>query len=106
MHVASSLLVKKDGKFEPVQDHWKLNKWTIPNWYPLPLITNLIHDLIDKELFTKFDVCWGYNNVRIMKEDEWNAAFKTCEGLFEPTIMFFGLCNSLATFQIMMNNIF
>jgi predicted aspartyl protease len=54
---------KKDGKLRPVQDYRKLNEWTIPNRYPLPLITDLIHDLVDKKLFTKFDVRWGYNNI-------------------------------------------
>ena len=57
-------------------------------------------------MFTKFDVRWGYNNVRIKEGDEWKAAFLTPEGLFEPTVMFFGLTNSPATFQMMMNTIF
>jgi hypothetical protein len=57
-------------------------------------------------LFTKFDIRWGYNNVCIKDGDEWKAAFLTLEGLFEPTVMFFGLTNSLATFQMMMNTIF
>jgi len=57
-------------------------------------------------LFTKFDIRWGYNNIRIKPGDEWKAAFLTPEGLFEPTIMFFGLTNSPATFQMMMNTIF
>jgi Reverse transcriptase (RNA-dependent DNA polymerase) len=56
--------------------------------------------------FTKLDVHWGYNNVRIRKGDEWKAAFKTNKGLFEPTVMFFRMCNSPATFQAMMDNIF
>jgi len=56
--------------------------------------------------FTKLDVCWGYNNVQINKGDEWKAAFKTNTGLYEPTVMFFGLCNSPVTFQAMMDNIF
>ena len=49
---------------------------------------------------------WGYNNVRIKEDDEWKAAFRTNRGLFEPTVMFFGLTNSPATFQWMMNDIF
>jgi len=57
-------------------------------------------------LFTKFDIRWGYNNVQIKKGDEWKAAFITNEGLYEPTVMFFGLTNSLATFQMMMNALF
>jgi len=42
-------------------------------------------------LFTKVDVHWGYNNIRIKPGDKWKAAFLTPEGLFEPTIMFFGV---------------
>ena len=57
-------------------------------------------------MFTKFDVRWGYNNVRIKDGDQWKAAFITNQGLFEPTVMFFGLTNSPATFQTMMNTIF
>jgi hypothetical protein len=55
--------------------------------------------------FTKFDIRWGYNNVRIKEGDQWKAAFKTNLGLFKPMVMFFGLCNSPATFQGMMNDI-
>ena len=57
-------------------------------------------------LFTKVNVCWGYNNIRIKPRDEWKAAFLTPEGLFEPTVMFFGLTNFPTTFQMMMNTIF
>src|SRR5712672_1586904 len=97
---------KKDGKLRPVQDYQCLNEWTIRNHYPLPLIPQLINRVRMKKLFTKFDVRWGYNNVRIKKGDEWKAAFITNEGLYEPTVMFFGLTNSPATFQAMMNAIF
>jgi len=100
------LIRKKDGKFCPVQDYWNLNKWTIPNKYPLPLISELINDLAGKRLFSKFDIWWGYNNIRIKEGDEYKAAFKTSKGLFEPTVMFFGLTNSPTTFQTMMDNIF
>jgi hypothetical protein len=56
--------------------------------------------------FTKLDICWEYHNIWIRKGDEWKAAFKTNKGLFKPTVMFFGMCNSLATFQAMMDSIF
>ena len=56
--------------------------------------------------FTKFDVRWGYNNIHIKDGDQWKAAFKTNKGLFELTVMFFGLTNSPATFQTMMDDIF
>jgi hypothetical protein len=57
-------------------------------------------------LFSKFDIQWGYNNIHIKDGDKWKVAFKTSEGLFEPMVMFFGLTNSLATFQTIMDNIF
>jgi len=97
---------KKDGKLCPVQDYQCLNEWTICNQYPLPLIPQLINRVRMKKLFTKFNVCWGYNNVHIKKGDKWKAAFITNEGLYEPTVMFFGMTNSPATFQAMMNAIF
>jgi hypothetical protein len=79
---------------------------TIKNKYPLPLISELINTLQNARYFTKLDVCWGYNNVRIKEGDEFKAAFRTNRGLFEPLVMFFGLTNSPATFQTMMNDIF
>ena len=48
---------------------------------------------------------WRYNNVQIKEGDKWKVAFTTPEGSFKPTVMFFGLTNSLATFQTMMNKI-
>jgi len=58
-----------------------------------------------KKVFTKIDLRWGYNNVRIKKGDKWKAAFMTPKGSFKPTVMFFGLTNSPATFQAMMNEL-
>jgi hypothetical protein len=97
---------KKDGKLRPCQDYRYLNNWTVKNFYPLPLISEIMDKLKGAKYFTKIDVCWGYNDVQIRKGDEWKAAFKTNKGLFDPTVMFFGMCNSLATFQAMMDNIF
>src|SRR6266567_7225609 len=97
---------KKDGKLRPVQDYRRLNAMTIKNRYPLPLISELVDKLSEAKYFSKMDVRWGYNNIRIKKGDEWKAAFRTNRGLFEPLVMFFGLTNSLATFQTMMNDIF
>jgi hypothetical protein len=94
---------KKDGKLRPVQDYQKLNQWTIPNQYPLPLIPELIAQVKDAEIFSKFDVRQGYNNVCIKKGDEHKAAFKTKYGFYKPLVMLFGLRNSLATFQAMMD---
>jgi hypothetical protein len=89
-----------------VQDYRPVNAWTIRNKYPLPLIPQQIDRLRGCTLFTKVDIRWGYNAVKIKKGHEWKAAFTTNEGLFEPTVMFFGLTNSPATFQAMMNTLF
>ena len=89
-----------------MQDYHKLNEWTIRNKCPLPPIKELIVRLKDKQWSTKFDVCWGYNNIRIKEGDQWKAAFKMNRGLFEPTVMFFGLTNLPATFQTMIDNVF
>jgi hypothetical protein len=97
---------KKDKKLCFVQDYQALNAITRKNRYPLPLINDLIHWLKDVHYFTKLDVRWGYNNVHIHKGDKWKAAFRTNKGLFEPLVMYFGLTNSPATFQTMMNEIF
>jgi len=51
------------------------------------------------------DLWWGYNNVRIKEEDKWKAAFTTYVGSFEPVVMFFGMTNSPAMFQAMINEI-
>jgi len=58
-----------------------------------------------KQVFTKMDLQWGFNNVRIKKGDQWKEAFMTYVGSFEPTVMFFGITNSPATFQAIMNKI-
>jgi len=97
---------KKDGSLWLVQDYRALNSMTVKNKYPLPLISELISQLRRARYFTKLDVHWGFNNVRIKPGDEWKAAFQTNWGLFEPLVMFFGMTNSPATFQTMMNNIF
>ena len=72
----------------------------------LPLISELMANLSGAHIFSKLDVRWGYNNVHIKEGDEHKAAFKTKYGLWEPTVMFFGLTNSPATFQAMMDSIY
>jgi len=97
---------KKDGKLHLVQDYRALNAMTVKNKYPLPLIPELIVKLRGAKYFTKLDIWWGFNNVWIKEGDKWKAAFQTNRGLYEPLVMFFGLTNSPATFQTMMDDIF
>ena len=86
-------------------DYYSLNEQTIKNNYPLLLITDLINNMGSKKVFTKMDLQWGFNNMRIKEGNEWKKAFTTYVGSFEPTVMFFGMINSPATFQAMMNKI-
>src|SRR6201994_5181920 len=87
-------------------DYRMLNKGTIRDVYPLPLISNLLLKLRGMKYFTKLDLCWGYNNIHMKPGSEKYAAFKTPRGLFKLLVMFFGLCNSPAVFQRMMNEYF
>ena len=96
---------KKDEKKQIIQDYRYLNKWTIKNNYPLSLISDILENIGIKKVFTKIDLRWGYNNVKIKKGDEWKVAFTTLEGFFEPTVMFFELTNSPTTFQVIMNEL-
>ena len=82
---------KKDGKKRIVQDYRYLNKWTIKNNYPLPLISDILENIGTKKVFTKIDLRWGYNNMKIKEGNEWKAAFMILEGLFEPMVIFFRL---------------
>jgi hypothetical protein len=62
--------------------------------------------LQDAKYFTKLNVQWGYQNIWIKEGDEWKAAFRCNRGLFEPSVMLYGMTNSPTTFQTMMNDIF
>src|SRR5882724_10717173 len=99
---------KKYRTLHLVQDYQKLNAMTMKNAYPLPLIPDILNKVSKAKAwyFTKLDICWGYNNIRIKEGDEWKTTFQMNRGLFEPLVMFFSLTNSLAMFQTMMNNIF
>ncbi len=99
------LIKKKNGDYRVIQDYRTLNAWTVPDTSPLPLIAPLIEKLHGKTLFTKFDIRWGYHNIRIKEGDQHKGAFKTPLGQYEPMVMNFGLRNAPATFQRMMNKL-
>ena len=86
-----------------VQNYRYLNKWTIKNNYPLPLISDIIENIGTKKMFTKLDLQWEYNNVQIKEGDEQKVVFTILEGLFESIVnmMFSSLINSPVTFQMM-----
>ena len=96
---------KKDRKKRMVQDYQYLNKGTVKDNYLLPLILDLIDTIGTKKVFTKMDLRWGYNNIQIKEENKQKAVFTMHLGVYKPTVMFFGLTNSPATFQTMINDI-
>lgn len=97
---------KKDGSLWCVQDYQHLNSQTIKNAYPILLISSIVGGIHGNTLFLKIDIHWGYNSQWIKEGDEQKAAFTPSHGSFKPTLMFFRLCNSPASFQTMMNDIF
>ena len=99
-------VAKKDGKKQLIQDYRYLNSHTVVNSYPLPDIKMLLDDLASSSYFAKFDVHWGFTNIRIKAGDEWKAVFITPRGVYEPLVMFFGQTNAPPTFQCYMNETF
>jgi len=76
------MVPKKDSKEKRyIIDYRPLNAVTKKDVTPLPNLAQYIEDLQGMELFRKFDIHWGYNNIRIHEGDEWKAAFKTCRSV-------------------------
>jgi len=96
---------KKNRSKRIAMDYHSLNEQTIKNNYLLLLITDLIDNMGSKKVFTKMDLWWYFNNIRIKEGDEWKRAFTMYVGSFEPIVMFLRITNSLAIFQAMMNRI-
>ena len=91
---------KKDSEeLRPVMDYRELNRWTRRDNNPLPNIRTALENLQGGELFSKFDLRWGYKNLRIKEEDQSKAAFKTVFGTYIPRVTYFGLTNAPPTFQ-------
>ena len=74
--------------------------------YPLLLVSDLLDQIKEYRFFTKLDLWNSYNNIWIKDKDQWKVAFKTARGLYEPIIMYFGLYNSPAIFQVFIDNVF
>ena len=100
------MVPKKDSKEKRyIIDYHPLNAVTRKDITPLPNLKQCIENLQGMELFSKFNIRWGYNNICICKGDQWKVVFKTCQGLFKPKVMFFGMSNLPASFQWFMNGI-
>jgi Reverse transcriptase (RNA-dependent DNA polymerase) len=97
---------KGDGTLRLCVDYRGLNKLTIKNRYLIPLIGELLERMNNAKYFTKFDVRDEYNRLLVAPGEEWKTAFRCRYGLFEYTVMPFGLCNAPGTFQHYMNDTF
>ena len=94
---------KTDGGLRLCVDYRALNKITVKNRHPLPLISETLDRLVGSKLFTKLDLKDAYHRIRIKRGDEWKTAFRTRYGHFEYLVMPFGLTNAPATFQAYIN---
>jgi hypothetical protein len=97
---------KRDSTISLCMDYRKLNEVTIKNKYPLPKIEDLFDQLNGAKVFSKIDLCTGYHQLKVRESDIPKTAFTTRYGLFEYTVMSFGLTNDPAYFMNLMNKVF
>jgi hypothetical protein len=90
---------KADGTIRLCINYRGLNKVTIKNRYPIPLVSEMLDRLLKAKLFIKLNLCDAYYRLRVKEGDKWKTAFKTRYRYFKYLIMPFSLANAPATFQ-------
>ena len=107
---ASSIVLvkKKDGSLRLCVDYRSINKDTIPDWYPLPRLDELIDAIGNQKAkyFPTLDLMCGYHQVKMEEKSKAMTAFICDRGLIQYCRMLFSLTNAPATFQRLMEKLF